>query len=42
MFYYLLVIDSTRCNLSFYRSEVDGSDDEFDSGNDRTCSCAIM
>ncbi|KAK7279795.1 hypothetical protein RJT34_24853 [Clitoria ternatea] len=26
----------------FEPSEVDGSDDEFDSGNDRTCSCAIM
>ncbi|XP_050885640.1 uncharacterized protein LOC127091125 isoform X3 [Lathyrus oleraceus] len=24
------------------RSEVDGSDDEYDHGNDRTCSCAIM
>ncbi|KAL9317690.1 hypothetical protein ACSQ67_014207 [Phaseolus vulgaris] len=26
----------------FEPSEADGSDDEFDSGNDRTCSCAIM
>ncbi|XP_028763891.1 uncharacterized protein LOC114729563 [Neltuma alba] len=26
----------------FEPSEVDGSDDEFDNGNDRTCSCAIM
>ena len=26
----------------FEPSEVDGSDDEYDNGNDRTCSCAIM
>ncbi|XP_061345192.1 uncharacterized protein LOC133291029 [Gastrolobium bilobum] len=26
----------------FEPSEVDGSDDEFDNGNGRTCSCAIM
>ncbi|KAI4352760.1 hypothetical protein L6164_006981 [Bauhinia variegata] len=26
----------------FEPSETDGSDDEFDNGNDRTCSCAIM
>ncbi|KAJ7974014.1 Low affinity potassium transport system protein [Quillaja saponaria] len=26
----------------FEASEVDGSDDEFDNGNERTCSCSIM
>ena len=26
----------------FELSEVDGTDDEFDNGNDRSCSCAIM
>ena len=40
--YYLPVIDSLRWNLSLNCSEGDGSDDEFDNGNDRTCACAIM
>ncbi|KAF7812503.1 Low affinity potassium transport system protein kup isoform 1 [Senna tora] len=38
----LFEIDLLRWKLSFNCSEVDGSDDEFDNGNDRTCSCAIM